>query len=107
MPFVMMSIIEKQKGIFDMAVRHSICREIDGIVYKQHPYALLWLNNYTRLLYWNKFGTPETVLSKYGNETSAYWYWWVDEDSVADLEEARESGEALPEHPADIHFDKQ
>ena len=98
------ALIEKQKGIFDMAKRHEICRQIDGLVYNQHPYSLLWMINYTRLLYWNKFGTPQTVLSKYGDESSAYWYWWYDEDNDLDLQEAQKQGEAMPQHPRDIHF---
>ncbi|MBU4419876.1 MAG: extracellular solute-binding protein, partial [Proteobacteria bacterium] len=70
-------LIEKQKGIFDIKKRNEIYREIDKIIYNTFPYVLLWNIDYTRLLYWNKFGAPDTVLSRYGNESSAYWYWWL------------------------------
>ena len=100
-------LIKRQKSMFNMEQRHEIVRKVDQLIFKQHPYALLWNLNYTRLLYWNKFGTPSTVLSKYGNESSAYWYWWYEEDNDLDLEDAQELGEPLPEHPSDVHFDKQ
>ena len=99
-------LIEKQKSIFDIQQRNSIYREIDQIVFGAHPYVLLWNINYTRLLYWNKFGTPDTVLSKYGNETSAYWYWWIDEDSQADLEDAINEGLPLPPKEPAVYFDE-
>jgi microcin C transport system substrate-binding protein len=98
-------LIEKQKGIFDIAERNTLYREIDQIIYTEAPYVLLWNINYTRLLYWNKFGTPETVLSKFGDETSAYWYWWIDADSQADLEDAMQNGMPLPPKEASVHFD--
>ena len=101
------ALIEKQKTIFDVEQRHAICRQIDRIVAEQCPYALLWNINYTRLLYWNKFGTPRTVLSKYGDERSAYWYWWVDEDSAADLEEAVNGKLHLPPGKPVVSFDEE
>lgn len=99
-------LIEKQKSIFDINKRNAIYRQIDKIIYDAHPYVLLWNIDYTRLLYWNKFGTPDTVLSKYGDETSAYWYWWIDEYSEADLEEAMSSGLPLPPKEPSIYFDE-
>ncbi len=99
-------LIEKQKSIFDIQQRHAIYREIDQIIFAAHPYVLLWNINYTRLLYWNKFGTPDTVLSKYGDETSAYWYWWIDEDSQADLEDAIKAGLPLPPKEPAVYFDE-
>ena len=98
-------LIEAQKGIFDIAERNKLYREIDQIIYDQVPYVLLWNINYTRLLYWNKFGTPETVLSKFGDETSAYWYWWIDADSQADLQDAMQDNLPLPPKEAAIRFE--
>jgi len=99
-------LIEKQKTIFDINERNSIYREIDYIISKDFPYVLLWNINYVRLLYWNKFGTPGTVLSKYGEDSSAYVYWWLDEDSVADLKDAIQNGETLAPKEPSIHFDE-
>jgi len=99
-------LIEKQKSVFDIKKRNEIYRRIDQIIYDTYPYVLLWNINYTRLLYWNKFGTPDTVLSKYGNESSAYWYWWLDEDSEADLQDAVKNKEFLPPTESSIYFDE-
>lgn len=98
-------LIEKQKSIFDVAKRNEIYRKIDQIVYNAFPYVLLWNINYTRLLYWNKFGVPDTVLSKYGDESSAYWYWWLDEDSAADLSDAMKNELPLPQRESTVYFD--
>ena len=100
------ALIEKQKGVFDIRERNAICREIDRIVFDQHPYALLWNIGYTRLLYWNKFGTPVTVLSKYGQEDDAYGLWFLDPDSAADLSDAMSAGLPLPARPVEEVFDR-
>lgn len=100
-------LIEKQKTVFDVHERHAICREIDAIVAAQCPYALLWNINYVRLLYWNKFGMPSTVLSKYGDETAAYAYWWFDPDSAADLKDAMGQGLPLPARQPVVVFDEE
>lgn len=99
-------LIDQQKQIFDVNRRNAICRKIDQLVYPQFPYILLWNINYTRLLYWNKFGMPKTVLSKYGDESSAYWYWWTDEDSAADLKDAETYDLMLPPKANAIDFDQ-
>jgi microcin C transport system substrate-binding protein len=98
-------LIERQKTMFDVAARHAIVREIDALLCADAPYILLWNINYTRLLYWNRFGTPPQVLSKYGDEGSSYWYWWFDEDSAADLQRAMEAGQPLPAPKPDVRFD--
>ncbi len=99
-------LIEKQRAVFDMSERNKICREIDKIVYEDYPYVLLWNINYVRLLYWNKFGTPDTVLDKYGDERGAYWYWWSDPDSEADIKDAVKKNTPLPAKPPSVHFDE-
>ncbi|MEK6196385.1 MAG: ABC transporter substrate-binding protein, partial [Deltaproteobacteria bacterium] len=98
-------LIETQKAIFDIAERNALFRKIDQIIYNDVPYVLLWNINYTRLLYWNKFGTPATVLSKFGDETSAYWYWWIDADSQADLQDALQDDLPLPPKEASVRFE--
>ena len=100
------ALIEKQKSIFDIGQRNQINRAIDQIIYSQVPYALLWNINYHRLLYWNKFGTPQWVEPKYGTEYSPISYWWLDEDSVADLKDAMQTRSALAPKPPNIYFDE-
>jgi microcin C transport system substrate-binding protein len=99
-------LIETQRGIFDLQTRNGICRRIDFILAEQVPYILLWNLDAVRLLYWDKFGTPPTVLSKYGDERSLLTYWWHDADSAAELEAARQAGEMLPPRPDIVDFDE-
>jgi microcin C transport system substrate-binding protein len=100
-------LIEQQKELFDIEKRNAICREIDQIVYQEHPYVLLWNINATRLLYWNRFGTPLTVLSKFGDERSAYSYWWFDPEADAALQSAMDQDQALPARSPEVDFDER
>ena len=98
-------LIARQRTEFDIQKRNAILREIDAILVAEMPYVLLWNINYTRLLYWNKFGLPAHGLGKYGDERAAYSLWWYDEDAVADLEAAQAEDRALPRRPETIVFD--
>ncbi|MBU1910223.1 MAG: extracellular solute-binding protein [Verrucomicrobia bacterium] len=100
------ALIAAQRENFDIQQRHELCRRIDRILTAEFPYILLWNINYTRLLYWNKFGVPPTVLGKYGDERAAYWYWWYDEDAAAELKDAMNEGLPLPRKPAAVRFDE-
>lgn len=89
-------LIERQKTEFSLSVRNGICREIDGIIAAAVPYILLWNTDATKLLWWNKFGVPETVLSKYGSYDDALVYWWYDADADEALRDAQVRGLTLP-----------
>jgi microcin C transport system substrate-binding protein len=99
-------LIETQKGIFNLPERNDICRRIDAILTEHVPYVLLWNIDCVRLLSWDKFGTPATVLSKFGDERSLLAYWWYDDDSADDLEDARANGDVLPPRPDVVDFDR-
>jgi len=98
-------LMENQKSIFDINARNEIFRRMDQIIYQAYPYVLLWNIDYTRLLYWNKFGTPPTVLSKYSDESSALVYWWIDPDAQAALNDAIKMKMPLAPRPASVKFD--
>ncbi|MBI5845258.1 MAG: ABC transporter substrate-binding protein [Deltaproteobacteria bacterium] len=99
-------LIEKQKTLFSVAARHDICRKIDKLVFAQYPYALLWNIDYVRLLYWNRLATPDWVLSKYGDESSANALWWIDPDDQAAFDDALRKGTSLPARPGAVVFSK-
>jgi microcin C transport system substrate-binding protein len=99
------ALIERQKTIYDVAERNAICREIDAHIAAAVPYVLLWNINAVRLLYWDRFGMPDTVLSKFGDERSLLGYWWYDPDSAAELKAAMASGDLLPHRPVPVDFD--
>ena len=99
------ALIEEQRTEFDVQKRHDIVRRIDAILTREIPYVLLWNKNDTRLLYWNKFGTPDAPLGKYGDERSSFTYWWADPDAAADLAHAMETGRTLPAHPKKLVYE--
>ena len=99
------TLIEKQKTIFSITERNAICRQIDAAAAAAVPYVLLWNTDVTRLLHWDTFGTPPTVLSKFGDERSLLTYWWYDPDTAAELRAAHSTGDVLPQRPELIDFD--
>jgi len=99
------ALIEKQKTVFSITERNAINREIDALVTEAVPYVLLWNIDATRLLHWDSFGMPDTVLSKFGDERSLIGYWWYDADSAAELRAAMSNGDILPQRPVLVDFD--
>lgn len=99
------ALIEQQKTLFSITARNAINREIDARVAAAVPYVLLWNINSTRLLYWNRFGMPDTVLAKFGDERSLLGYWWDDADSAAELKAAMRANDVLPRRPESVDFD--
>jgi microcin C transport system substrate-binding protein len=96
-------IIEKYNAEFDLEKRTAMLRDIDAIVFNEHPYALAWYLPCERLLYWNKFGTPETVLPKYSDWRTVFAVWWVDPSKEKALKAARKSGaKLLPIPPKEL-----
>lgn len=106
-------MIDSLDNIFEVNKRHDIVREIDKLIYAEVPYILLWNINYSRLLYWNKFGMPEHILGKYCDdlcvnlgEGGVIDYWWLDTDLETDLLEAIKTGESLPKPSDKVIFDE-
>ena len=98
-------LIEQQKTEFSLTKRNEILRKIDKIITDACPYIFTWGTDSTRLLYWNKFGTPDCVLSKFGDELSAPNYFFYDPDSDRELRAAMENGTPLPGRTAEVRFD--
>ena len=98
-------IIEREKTMMSAAEREDAYRRIDKLVSDAVPYVLLWQTDEHRLLYWNKFGTPATVLGRLGSEEGVLSYWWYDEDRAEELRDAMESNTCLPSVPLRVDFD--
>lgn len=98
------ALIEAQRLEMDLAKRNEIIRKIDGRLTSIMPYVLLWQSDRARLLYWNRFGTPEYVLDRYGREEAAMVYWWLDPEKSARLDEARSADQALPSSPGQVRY---
>ena len=98
-------LIEAEKTMKTFAEREAAYREIDRLASEQCPYAFLWNIAAKRLLYWNKFGMPDTVLGRYNNEADVLTYWWYDFDRAEELDEAIEKGKYLPSVPEKVDYD--
>ena len=99
-------LIRREKGMKTMAERADAYRAIDRLVCEQVPYAFLWNTADKRILYWNKFGMPSTVMSRYGDEDSVLSYWWYDDDKAEELKDAMANHTCLPDVPLKVEFDE-
>ena len=90
---------------FDVKDRIRIISEIDGIVANSYNYILHWTAPFTRIAYWNKFGTPPGYLTRTGDSYTAHAMWWVDPDKDAKLKNAlRDSSIKLEVGTTDDHY---
>ena len=99
------AIIKAEKSMETRAERDAAYRKIDALVAAECPYAFLWNISAKRLLYWNKFGMPDVILSKYDNEASVLAYWWYDPDKAGELSDAMSKGSFLPDVPEKVDYD--
>jgi microcin C transport system substrate-binding protein len=97
-------LIDEQKTEMDLGKRNEILKQIDARLMALCPYVLMWQTQSTKLLYWNRFGTPPYVLAKYGDESDAYVYWWYDQAKESALEDAMQKGVALPALPPKVQY---
>ncbi len=97
-------ILDQYPFMFDLKERIAALQELDGLVYNEHPYVLGWYAPFSRVLYWNKFGTPESYFSKFGNYDDALSLWWYDAEKEQQLAEAMKAKTALPVGETDVHY---
>jgi ABC-type transport system substrate-binding protein len=98
-------LLPEYDACFDQNRRIEIIREIDGIYSEVHPTAWSIVRNYQRILYWDKFGFPEWMFTRYiGEYWSIFSYWWIDPEKEANLEKAMAAGEKLPLAPLDMKY---
>ena len=95
-------LIAQEKSLLSAAARAAVYRRIDKLVSDQMPYVLLWNTDEHRLLYWNRFGMPSSVLGRYGDEDGVLIYWWHDADRAAELDAAVSAERCLPDVPVRV-----
>ena len=89
----------------DPEKRAALVREIDGIVYNEHPYVLGWYNPAVRVVYWNKIGMPEFGIHRFSDYDEAFLAWWIDPAKEQQLAAARKDPSMKLEAGApDHHF---
>ncbi len=106
-------ICEKYNLEFDLQKRVKLIRELDSILTNEYITALNWYSGNIRILYWNKFGIPEFVLtgipfnghiSVTTDYSTVITYWWHDEEADKKLKDAIENNLTLPSKPAEIRY---
>ncbi len=100
-------LIRREKTMDDMGERRAAYRAIDALITAEVPYAFLWHVDETRLLYWNKFGMPKTVLDRYSGEEAVLTYWWYDDDRARELADAMAAHACLPSVPERVDYDEE
>jgi microcin C transport system substrate-binding protein len=73
---------------FAIDSRVKLLQELDGIVTNEHQFILQWGAPFQRLVFWNKFGYPQGVVSRVGDYRDVPTLWWVDQDKSRKLEAA-------------------
>lgn len=79
---------------FDAQKRIPLIQEIDGILANLHPYILSWDTPYERVAFWNKFGTPQGLLTRFGDYRDAPSLWWIDPQKQNELNRAMRDNNA-------------
>lgn len=73
---------------FDQQKRAALIRELDGILATEHPYILTWEEPFHRMAFWNKFGQPESYLTRLGDAREPPTLWWIDSQKEQQLKRA-------------------
>ena len=98
-------LLDEYDICFDQKRRVDIIREIDGIFSDVHPIAFSIARNYSRMMWWDKFGYPEWMFSRYvGEYWDSLYYWWYDGSRDSNLKDAIETGKSLPLKPIDMKY---
>ncbi|PID57345.1 hypothetical protein CSB45_07415 [candidate division KSB3 bacterium] len=96
------TILDAYPEMFEKTERIEALRELDGLIYQEHPYILNWYAPFTRVLYWNRFGMPECYFSRFGGSDSILSTWWFDPQKQAQLDDAMKTGSALEVGTVDV-----
>ncbi len=90
---------------YDIAKRIEIIREIDGLIYKEHPYVLGWYLPSQRVIFWNKYGMPKWGGGRTADYDSLVFTWWVDPEKEQQLAAARaDASKRLPTGEVEDRF---
>ena len=92
-------LMEAYDKTFDLDEQTQIMQEIDGLIFKEHPVALSWYGPFERVLSWNRFGVPGTVITRTDDSNIIWSLWWTTPELNERLKKARENGTSLPQVP--------
>jgi microcin C transport system substrate-binding protein len=98
-------IIAAYNKSFDQNERVKLLQEFDGIFTSEHHWILEWTAPYQRIVYWNKFGQPQGIISNVGDYHDPPAYWWIDSEKSQRLQAAlKDSSMQLGGGPSDDRY---
>jgi len=98
-------LLDEYDITFDQARRVDIIREIDGIYSDIHPAAWGIARNYQRIMYWDKFGYPDYMVTRYtGDYRTAFTHWWYEPEKEQALKQAMANDTNLPVGTVDVKY---
>ncbi|MBW7874394.1 MAG: hypothetical protein H3C47_00220 [Candidatus Cloacimonetes bacterium] len=95
-------ILEQYRVEFDASKRVHLLKEMDNIITNEYIWAFAWYSPAERLVYWNKFGMPDTVLTRTGDYRDVMRLWWYEPELAESLKQARANNSKLPRKPIEI-----
>jgi microcin C transport system substrate-binding protein len=98
-------IIDAYEKEFDLDNRVKLLQEFDGILNAEHHFVFQWTAPFDRLVFSNKFGFPQGVLTRIGDYRDVPYLWWVDPEKSRRFEAAmKDTSINLGEGPADDRY---
>ena len=98
-------IIEIYEREFDVNNRVKLLREFDGIFTNEHHFIFQWAAPFQRLVFWNKFGYPQGILTRIGDYRDVPTLWWFDPEKARRVEAAmKDTSINIGEGPADDKY---
>ncbi len=96
-------ICEAYNAEFDYEKRVELLQELDGILANEFLVAFDWFAPAERLVFWNRFGMPDSVIAKTGDYRDVVSMWWYDESKAEALKEAIKTEGSLPVGASDVY----
>ena len=81
---------------FDKARQIENMQRIDSIIFKEYTTALAWYAPFERLVYWNRYGMSDNVLSRFTDQRLIWSAWYLDPEKSRKLDAAIKSNSKLP-----------
>jgi microcin C transport system substrate-binding protein len=99
------AILDQYNREFDQQKRVQLIRQLDGILANTYLYILEWEAPFERIAYWNKFGHPESYLTRIGSYRDMMGLWWIDPQKERQLKEAMANPSIkLPVGETDVRY---
>jgi len=92
---------------FDETKRKAIMKKIDIEIANDVPVILLWTAPYSRILYWNKFSTPEKLFRKYADSDDINLLWGIDINKEKELIDAISKNIPLKGEPIECYYSEE